>query len=134
MSAVRAAGVLHVRVRNGRKRYRFWSGLAERYVTEECSRTQALSFIKHAALKEIERLAEIEISSAEQRGTADGYSDSVDLAAPWRAERCPKHGEVHHEFVTGGFDGKPDRPLCRRCGSPPEAVIHLPCTLGRSRP
>lgn len=127
--SVRAAGVLHVRVRNGRKRYRFWDGMADRYVTEECSRTQALNFIKHEALKEIERLAEVEIAAAEQRGTADTrYSDPIDLASPWRTERCPKHHEIHHDFEIGGSG-----PGCRRCGSTSEAAIHLPCKLGRSR-
>lgn len=134
--SVRAAGVLHVRVRNGRKRYRFWSGVSECYVTNECSRTQALNFIRAEALREIERLAEFEIAAAEERGTADRtHSDPVDLSGPWRRGRCPKHGEVHHEFAPGGsataFTTATDL-HCKVCGSGPEHKIHAACDGGKT--
>jgi hypothetical protein len=114
------SGVLHMRIRKGRKVYRFWSGAVDAYLTKECSKQQALNFMLQEAAEEAKRQAKLAFERADTYGTACRLPDtSVVLGGPWRRERCSVHDVVHHDFLDGML-----RALCRRCGEPPEALTH----------
>jgi len=120
MSVLGCPGVLHMRIRNGKKRYRFWSGVVDAYITEECSKVQALNFMRAEALKEVERQAKVAFEQADENGAA-GWGDTADIKGPWAQEICRKHGVFHHKYQDG-FNV--DR--CGECGESAADESHHP--------
>jgi hypothetical protein len=115
-------GILHMRVRNGRKRYRVFSATSNAYVTSECSEQQARRYMLDEAVKQAQREIDQAVTNANARGTSLPFANGYDLAAPWLGEDRPQIQQHSFEPMRGGL-------RCSWCGDMENATVH---TRGRT--
>jgi len=116
MKSMPEGRVVHMRMLNGRKRYRVFNAIAEEYITEEYSEQQMRRYMLCEIMKNVQDEIDGAISGANTSSTSVG---------PWQTERCRKHGVCHHDFRPGphlAFMGVPSR--CLTCGREEDTAAH----------
>lgn len=124
-----SVGVVHSRIRNGKRVYRLWFGTLDRYGTKEMTREEAAAQL----LADAQHTIELDIADALRRADGCGTSGRGYLAEPgdpWTPERCRACGAFHHAFKERWTsDAK-----CARCGESETSIAHAPpCPEGLPR-
>lgn len=110
-------GVVHMRVRNGRKRYRVFIVHENAYATSECSEQQLRRYLLDEGVKLVQRSIETAVSTANIKGSSLPFANISPLDGPWPCEE--RSQSMRHEFtpMTGGA-------RCSRCGNMESAAVH----------
>lgn len=103
-------------------KYRMWSTVVDRYLTEPMTREEMAAWVKEDAIQTLlERLdqdTEFRLDRADKCGSSGHPRDP----SAWETEMCSR-GRFHHVFAPT-LKGN-----CSECGEPEEDHAHLPpCT------
>lgn len=116
--------MVHARLRGGEWRFREWSTIVDKYVTDEGSEAEMAAYLRDDySPREVrygvpEREIPERLERAKRQGTSALTGERADVNGPWETERCDGCGGFHHAFERDG-NGR-----CVVCGEPESERSH----------